>query len=115
VAEIRRARQAIPAGICTVQLRGLGLGIVELLGACPTNWQVTPVEALEFIEQVMLPVYPLGEFKVAAEPGGVGGGDGDIESLFRGLGAGCAAGGPAAGPCGVGEWVGSDLDSFVRA
>jgi hypothetical protein len=30
---------------------------------------VTPVEALEFIERVMLPVYPLGEFKVAAELG----------------------------------------------
>jgi 2-oxoglutarate ferredoxin oxidoreductase subunit beta len=68
VAEIRRARQAIQRAF-TVQLRGLGLGIVELLGACPTNWQVSPVEALEFIERVMLPVYPLGEFKVAAELG----------------------------------------------
>ncbi len=68
VAEIRRARQAIERAF-TAQLRGLGLGIVELLGACPTNWQVSPGEALEFIQQVMLPVYPLGEFKVAAELG----------------------------------------------
>lgn len=37
--------------------------MVEVLSTCPTNWRMTPVEALKWVEQHMIPVYPLGEFK----------------------------------------------------
>jgi 2-oxoglutarate ferredoxin oxidoreductase subunit beta len=47
-----------------VQEKGLGFSMVEILSACPTNWGLSPVEALKWMENNMIPYYPLGEFKV---------------------------------------------------
>lgn len=65
-AEIRRTKKALHTAF-TAQLRGLGLSIVEVLSTCPTNWRLTPSESLAFIRDQMLPVYPLGDFRVADE------------------------------------------------
>ena len=46
------------------QLRGLGFSMVELLSTCPTNSGITPLEALAWVEQHMIPTYPLGDYKV---------------------------------------------------
>jgi 2-oxoglutarate ferredoxin oxidoreductase subunit beta len=46
------------------QIEGLGFSIVELLSACPTNWGMTPAEAMDWIRDHMIPVYPLGDYKV---------------------------------------------------
>jgi len=46
------------------QINGLGFSIVELVSTCPTNWKMTPVEAMERVRREVLPVYPIGEFKV---------------------------------------------------
>lgn len=45
------------------QLDGAGLSFVEVLSACPANWHLSPVEALEWVETRMIPEFPLGEFK----------------------------------------------------
>jgi 2-oxoglutarate ferredoxin oxidoreductase subunit beta len=37
---------------------------VEFVSTCPTNWGLTPIEAVKFAEEKMLPYYPLGDFKV---------------------------------------------------
>ncbi len=66
VAEIRRTKKAIHRAF-QAQLQGLGLGLVEVLSSCPTNWRLSPSQALEFIRDEMAPIYPLGEFKVAPE------------------------------------------------
>ncbi len=63
VKNIRKAKKAIRAAL-EVQKAGLGFSMVELLSSCPTNWGMTPVEALHWIETNMLPQYPLGDFKV---------------------------------------------------
>ena len=42
------------------QQRGEGFCLVEVLSPCPTNWGLEPLDALDFIEQKMLPEYPLG-------------------------------------------------------
>ncbi|WP_238626016.1 thiamine pyrophosphate-dependent enzyme [Aggregatilinea lenta] len=63
VKEINRAKKAIKIAF-QAQLAGLGFSMVELLSTCPTNWGLTPVEALAWVEQKMVPVYPLGDFKV---------------------------------------------------
>ena len=34
--------------------------IIEVLSACPTNWGMTPQEALKWLEANMIPQYPLG-------------------------------------------------------
>lgn len=64
VKEIRKAKKAITTAI-RVQMEGLGFSLVELLSACPTNWGITPPDALRWIEEHMLPYYPLGDIKVA--------------------------------------------------
>ncbi|MCJ7519152.1 MAG: thiamine pyrophosphate-dependent enzyme [Anaerolineaceae bacterium] len=60
---IRMAKKAIRLAFET-QLRGLGFSMVELLSTCPTNWHMTPVKATQWLEEKMLPYYPLGDLKV---------------------------------------------------
>ncbi|HBX69891.1 MAG TPA: 2-oxoglutarate oxidoreductase [Chloroflexi bacterium] len=62
-ANIRKAKKAIRLAFET-QEHGLGFSMVELLSSCPTNWKVTPNEALTFIADHMVPVFPLDDFKV---------------------------------------------------
>jgi 2-oxoglutarate ferredoxin oxidoreductase subunit beta len=63
VANIRKAKKAILTAL-KVQQAGLGFSVVELLSSCPTNWNMTPVDALAWIESNMLPMFPLGDYKV---------------------------------------------------
>jgi 2-oxoglutarate ferredoxin oxidoreductase subunit beta len=50
-----------------VQERGLGFAMVELLSSCPTNWKITPNQAMDFIAEKMIPVFPLGDYKINPE------------------------------------------------
>lgn len=63
---IRLAKKAVRMAFET-QARGLGFSLVELLSTCPTNWGLSPVEALRWVEEHMIPVYPLEDFKVSPE------------------------------------------------
>jgi len=45
------------------QVDKIGLSVVEVLSACPPNWHLSPVESLAWIEEKMIPEFPLGEFK----------------------------------------------------
>ena len=45
------------------QIDRVGLGFVEVLSACPPNWHLSPVDSLKWIEEKMIPEFPLGEFK----------------------------------------------------
>jgi len=45
------------------QMRGEGFTMIEILSQCPTNWQMNPVESVEWLEKNMIPYYPLGEIK----------------------------------------------------
>jgi len=38
--------------------------MVELLSTCPTNWGMTPQQSLKWMEEHMVPYYPLNDFKV---------------------------------------------------
>jgi 2-oxoglutarate/2-oxoacid ferredoxin oxidoreductase subunit beta len=60
---IRLAKKAIRTAF-EAQVRGLGFSMVELLSSCPTNWAMAPTEALKWIEEHMIPVFPLGDYKV---------------------------------------------------
>ena len=59
---VLKAKKAVKKAFET-QLAGKGFAIVELLSSCPTNWGKSPVEALKFIEEEMIPQYPLGVYK----------------------------------------------------
>jgi pyruvate/2-oxoacid:ferredoxin oxidoreductase beta subunit len=45
------------------QIENRCFSLVELISTCPTNWGMTPVEAVNWVEENMLKYYPLGEFK----------------------------------------------------
>jgi 2-oxoglutarate ferredoxin oxidoreductase subunit beta len=60
---IRLAKKAIRMAF-EVQVRGLGFSMVELLSTCPTNWNMTPLQSLQWVEEKMVPYYPLNDFKV---------------------------------------------------
>jgi len=62
-ANIRKSKKAIRLAF-EAQQRGLGFSMVELLSSCPTNWKISAQEALEFVEEQMTPVFPLGDYKV---------------------------------------------------
>ena len=61
---IRQAKKAVVTAFKT-QLAGLGLSMVEFLSSCPTNWHMSPPDALTWIRDTMVPYFPLGDFKVA--------------------------------------------------
>ena len=63
VREIRRARKAILTAF-KAQLAGLGFSMVELLSSCPTNWGMAPADAMQWVEDNMVPYYPLDDFRV---------------------------------------------------
>lgn len=61
-ANIRKAKQAIKKAF-ECQIQGKGFAIVEVLSSCPTNWGKTPIDALKWLEDNMIPYYPLGTFR----------------------------------------------------
>lgn len=61
-ANIRKAKRAIKECF-QLQLDGKGFGIVEVLSTCPTNWGFPPAEALKWLEDNMIPYYPLGNLR----------------------------------------------------
>jgi len=52
------------------QIEGKGYSIVEVLSSCPTNWGLSPNEALEWLRGNMMPYYPLGVYKDKSEEAG---------------------------------------------
>ena len=62
VPNIRNAKKAIKKAF-TNQLEGKGFSLIEVLSSCPTNWGMTPQNALKWIDEKMIPYYPLGVYK----------------------------------------------------
>jgi 2-oxoglutarate ferredoxin oxidoreductase subunit beta len=61
--QIRKAKKAVKHAF-ELQLNGAeGLSLVELLSPCPTYWRMTPPKAMEWIENEMTKVFPLGRLK----------------------------------------------------
>jgi 2-oxoglutarate ferredoxin oxidoreductase subunit beta len=56
---VNLAKQAIRKAF-DAQIQGKGFSMVEVLSTCPTNWGMTPVEALKWLDANMIPQYPLG-------------------------------------------------------
>lgn len=59
VPNIVRAKKAIKKAFRN-QLEGKGFSMVEVLSSCPTNWGMTPAEAVSWVKDHMLEQYPLG-------------------------------------------------------
>lgn len=57
-----KARKAIRKALGN-QIEGRGFSLVEVLSPCPTGWGLTPVESCKWIEQNLIPYFPLGVLK----------------------------------------------------
>lgn len=68
VPHIKEAKKAIRKAFEN-QRDKLGFSIIEVLSSCPTNWGVSPAEALHRIDTDMIPYYPLKAYKDIREEG----------------------------------------------
>lgn len=62
IPHLRQAKKAIKKAFQN-QVEGKGFSLIEVVSTCPTNWGMSPVEALDWLEKNMLPYYPLGVYK----------------------------------------------------
>ena len=58
-----KTKKAIKKALQT-QIKGVGFSMVEVLSTCPTNWGLSPLDSMKWLEDNMIPYYPLGELKV---------------------------------------------------
>lgn len=61
---VRKAKAVIKKAFEN-QINGTGFSLVEVLSTCPTNWGITPTDSLKWLEENMIPYYPLGNKKEA--------------------------------------------------
>ncbi len=62
VANVKKAEKAILKAFKN-QVDKKGFSLIEVVSACPTNWGMTPQNALKWIDEKMIPYYPLGVYK----------------------------------------------------
>ncbi len=60
---INQTKKAIKTAF-QVQMNEMGFSLVEILSACPVNWNLEPRQALKFIKETMIPAFPLGDYKI---------------------------------------------------
>ncbi|MGI6200036.1 MAG: thiamine pyrophosphate-dependent enzyme [Christensenellales bacterium] len=62
VKHVIAAKKAIEKAFMA-QKKGLGFSMIEVISTCPTNWGLSPQEAIQFVKDSMIPAYPLGVYK----------------------------------------------------
>ena len=62
VKNVNAAKKAIKKAFQN-QIDGKGFSLVEVISSCPTNWGMTPQKALDWVQNAMIPYYPLGVYK----------------------------------------------------
>jgi len=62
VKNVRETKKAIKKAFQN-QVDGKGFSMIEVLSTCPTNWGMDPVKAIGWLEENMMPQYPLGVYK----------------------------------------------------
>lgn len=60
--KVRKTKKAIRRAF-EIQKARRGFTMIEILSTCPTNWGMSPVDALRWLETDMEPYYPLGVYK----------------------------------------------------
>lgn len=57
-----KTRKAVRRGFKN-QIEGRGFSFIEILSSCPSNWHMSPKDAIHWVEKNMIPVFPLKVFK----------------------------------------------------
>lgn len=66
--QINKAKKAIKKAF-EYQVEGKCFSFVEVLSTCPTNWGMTPVEALKWAQDTLVPYYEPKDYKVPDQEG----------------------------------------------
>ena len=66
-ANVRKCKKAIRKAFEN-SLAGNGYSMVEVVSTCSSGWKMSPVEANKWLEENMLPYYPLGDIKCSQLP-----------------------------------------------
>ncbi len=45
------------------QIDKKGFSLVEILSMCPTNWKISPIDAVKYINDRMMEIFPPGVYK----------------------------------------------------
>ena len=61
-ANVMKAKKAVKKAF-EYQMAKKGFTFVEIMSGCPTNWYMSPADALSFVKNEMTKKYPLGVFK----------------------------------------------------
>ena len=62
IANLNKAKKAIKKAF-QIQMEGKGFTFIEVLSTCPTNWGMTPLKAIDWLKENMVPYYPMGVIK----------------------------------------------------
>ena len=62
VKNVKQAKKAIEKAFRN-QVEKKGFSLIEVVSTCPTNWGMTPADALKWVDEKMIPYYPLGVYK----------------------------------------------------
>ncbi len=62
VANLNKTKRAVKKSL-ELQANCEGFSLVEVLSPCPTNWGLSPTEAMDWLAEEMIPQYPLGVFR----------------------------------------------------
>ena len=62
VAAINKAKKALRKAF-EYSMQGKGSNLVEIVSTCNTNWRMSPAKANQWMEENMVPYYPLGDLK----------------------------------------------------
>lgn len=65
-ANVRKTKRALMKAL-QYQKLNKGTCFVEVVSNCPSNWKMTPVQSNKWMEENMLPYYPLGDLKTPVE------------------------------------------------
>ncbi len=60
--DVMNAKRAIKKAFQN-QVDGKGFSLVEVLSMCPTDWKLSPAQSVDFVNEKMKPVFPLGVYK----------------------------------------------------
>ena len=66
-ANVRKCKKAIRKAFEN-SLAGNGYSLVEVVATCSSGWKLSPVAANKWMEENMLPHYPLGDIKCSELP-----------------------------------------------
>ena len=66
-ANVRKCKKAIRRAFEN-SMSGNGYSMVEVVASCNSGWKLSPVEANRWMEENLIPAYPLGDIKSSTLP-----------------------------------------------